>query len=65
MFSPFQDGRTHFALAFELLGGWRKEKDAMALTVLQVFTMNILLWLSDLYDSSGLDHAPICCLIHF
>uniref|UniRef100_A0A0A0LEX1 Complex III subunit II n=1 Tax=Cucumis sativus TaxID=3659 RepID=A0A0A0LEX1_CUCSA len=30
------DGRTHFALAFELPGGWRKEKDAMALTVLQM-----------------------------
>ncbi|XP_038890302.1 mitochondrial-processing peptidase subunit alpha-like [Benincasa hispida] len=30
------DGMTHFALAFELPGGWRKEKDAMALTVLQM-----------------------------
>ncbi|XP_022938119.1 mitochondrial-processing peptidase subunit alpha-like [Cucurbita moschata] len=30
------DGRTHFALAFELPGGWHKEKDAMASTVLQM-----------------------------
>lgn len=28
--------RTHFALAFELPGGWHKLKDAMVLTVLQV-----------------------------
>lgn len=28
---------THFALAFEVPGGWHKEKDAMTLTVLQVF----------------------------
>lgn len=32
----FQDQRTHFALAFELPGGWHKEKEAMTLTVLQV-----------------------------
>ncbi|KAK4758876.1 hypothetical protein SAY87_020177 [Trapa incisa] len=31
-----ESGRTHFALAFELPGGWRKEKDAMTLTVLQM-----------------------------
>ncbi|XP_023537998.1 mitochondrial-processing peptidase subunit alpha-like [Cucurbita pepo subsp. pepo] len=31
-----KDGRTHFALAFELPGGWHKEKDAMASTVLQM-----------------------------
>ncbi|XP_057765173.1 mitochondrial-processing peptidase subunit alpha-like [Salvia miltiorrhiza] len=29
-------GMTHFALAFELPGGWIKEKDAMTLTVLQM-----------------------------
>ncbi|XP_019175757.1 PREDICTED: mitochondrial-processing peptidase subunit alpha-like [Ipomoea nil] len=28
-------GVTHFALAFEVPGGWHKEKDAMTLTVLQ------------------------------
>lgn len=27
---------THLALAFEVPGGWQKEKDAMAVTVLQV-----------------------------
>ncbi|CAA2980922.1 mitochondrial-processing peptidase subunit alpha [Olea europaea subsp. europaea] len=29
-------GMTHFALAFELLGGWAKEKDSIILTVLQM-----------------------------
>ncbi|KAL2500979.1 putative mitochondrial-proCES [Forsythia ovata] len=29
-------GMTHFALAFELPGGWAKEKDAIILTVLQM-----------------------------
>ncbi|KAM7509617.1 hypothetical protein LguiA_020070 [Lonicera macranthoides] len=29
-------GSTHFALAFEVPGGWHKEKDAMTLTVLQM-----------------------------
>jgi processing peptidase subunit alpha len=29
------DQRTHFALAFELPGGWRKEKEAIILTVLE------------------------------
>ncbi|NP_001274924.1 mitochondrial-processing peptidase subunit alpha-like [Solanum tuberosum] len=29
-------GMTHFALAFEVPGGWLKEKDAMTLTVLQM-----------------------------
>lgn len=29
-------GVTHFALAFELPGGWRQDKDAMILTVLQM-----------------------------
>ncbi|XP_022893276.1 mitochondrial-processing peptidase subunit alpha-like isoform X3 [Olea europaea var. sylvestris] len=29
-------GVTHFALAFELLGGWAKEKDSIILTVLQM-----------------------------
>ncbi|KAL0410559.1 UNVERIFIED_CONTAM: Mitochondrial-processing peptidase subunit alpha [Sesamum latifolium] len=29
-------GMTHFALAFELPGGWVKEKDAITLTVLQM-----------------------------
>lgn len=29
-------GMTHFALAFELPGGWLKDKDAMTLTVLQM-----------------------------
>lgn len=33
--------RTSFALAFELPGGWLKEKDAMTLTVLQVSCFNI------------------------
>lgn len=28
--------RTHFALAFEIPGGWHKEKEAMTLSVLQV-----------------------------
>lgn len=27
---------THVAIAFEVPGGWQKEKDAIALTVLQV-----------------------------
>lgn len=31
-----EQGVTHFALAFELPGGWHKEKDAMTLTVLQM-----------------------------
>ncbi|GMY36203.1 mitochondrial-processing peptidase subunit alpha-like [Fagus crenata] len=30
-----ESGRTHFALAFELPGGWRKEKEAIILTVLE------------------------------
>ncbi|KAJ4708567.1 mitochondrial-processing peptidase subunit alpha-like [Melia azedarach] len=30
------DQRTHFALAFELPGGWHKDKDAMTLSVLQM-----------------------------
>ncbi|CAM8899677.1 unnamed protein product [Rhodiola kirilowii] len=29
-------GMTHFALAFELPGGWRNQKEAMVLTVLQM-----------------------------
>uniref|UniRef100_A0A7N0UV31 Mitochondrial-processing peptidase subunit alpha n=1 Tax=Kalanchoe fedtschenkoi TaxID=63787 RepID=A0A7N0UV31_KALFE len=29
-------GMTHFALAFELPGGWRNQKDAMVLSVLQM-----------------------------
>ncbi|KMT03240.1 hypothetical protein BVRB_8g197860 [Beta vulgaris subsp. vulgaris] len=29
-------GMTHFALAFELPGGWHKDKDAMVMTVLQM-----------------------------
>ncbi|KAH9613689.1 hypothetical protein KSS87_013833 [Heliosperma pusillum] len=29
-------GETHFALAFELPGGWMKDKESMTLTVLQV-----------------------------
>lgn len=33
---------THFALAFELSGGWLKPKEAMTLTVLQVFLQNNL-----------------------
>ena len=32
---------THFAMAFEVPGGWIKEKDAMTLTVLQVC---LLIW---------------------
>lgn len=31
---------THFALAFEVPGGWLKEKDAMTLTVIQVFNFH-------------------------
>ncbi|CAI0628513.1 unnamed protein product [Linum tenue] len=31
-----QDMVTHFALAFELPGGWHQDKDAMCLTVLQM-----------------------------
>ncbi|KAI4379379.1 hypothetical protein MLD38_005688 [Melastoma candidum] len=31
-----ESGITHFALAFELPGGWRNEKDAMILTVIQM-----------------------------
>nr|KYP31607.1 hypothetical protein KK1_047986 [Cajanus cajan] len=31
-----ESGRTHFALAFELPGGWHKLKDSMVLTVLQM-----------------------------
>ncbi|KAG6723489.1 hypothetical protein I3842_03G210700 [Carya illinoinensis] len=31
-----ESGRTHFALAFELPGGWHKEKEAIILTVLEV-----------------------------
>ena len=31
--------KTHVALAFEVPGGWLKDKDAMTLTVLQVFTV--------------------------
>lgn len=31
-----EQGTTHFALAFEVPGGWQKEKDAMTLTVLQM-----------------------------
>ena len=36
------DQKTHFALAFELPGGWHKEKEAMTLTVLQVLILNSL-----------------------
>lgn len=31
-----ESGRTHFAVGFELPGGWHKEKEAMNLTVLQM-----------------------------
>uniref|UniRef100_A0A7N0ZR39 Mitochondrial-processing peptidase subunit alpha n=1 Tax=Kalanchoe fedtschenkoi TaxID=63787 RepID=A0A7N0ZR39_KALFE len=31
-----ESGTTHFALAFEVPGGWRKQKEAMTLTVLQM-----------------------------
>jgi hypothetical protein len=34
---PTQDQKTHFALAFGLKGGWHDVKEAMTLTVLQVF----------------------------
>ncbi|XP_071724748.1 mitochondrial-processing peptidase subunit alpha-like [Rutidosis leptorrhynchoides] len=30
------EGKTHFALAFELPGGWHKEKETMTLSVLQM-----------------------------
>ncbi|XLS44051.1 hypothetical protein HN51_000916, partial [Arachis hypogaea] len=36
-----KSGRTYFALAFELPGGWHKLKDAMVLTVLQVCQLYI------------------------
>lgn len=38
---PICGQSTHFALAFEVPGGWHKEKDAMTLTVLQVFYLNL------------------------
>lgn len=31
-----ESGRTHFALGFEIPGGWHKEKEAMTLSVLQM-----------------------------
>lgn len=42
LYYPLLDQSTHFALAFELPGGWHKEKEAMTLTVLQVFIVNSL-----------------------
>jgi len=38
----FQGQGTHVALAFEVPGGWHKEKDAIVLTVLQVFVFSSL-----------------------
>lgn len=38
----FQDQTTHFALAFGIESGWENVKDAMTLTVLQVFEIWIL-----------------------
>lgn len=32
-------GSTHVAIAFEVPGGWQKEKDAIVLTVLQVLIL--------------------------
>lgn len=32
----FCEQSTHFAIAFEVPGGWHKEKEAITLTVLQV-----------------------------
>ncbi|KAL5166281.1 Mitochondrial-processing peptidase subunit alpha [Glycine soja] len=37
-----ESGRTHFALAVELPGGWHKLKDAMVLTILQVSHFSLL-----------------------
>ncbi|KAH1198960.1 Mitochondrial-processing peptidase subunit alpha [Glycine max] len=37
-----ESGRTHFALAVELPGGWHKLKDAMVLTILQVLIMSYI-----------------------
>jgi hypothetical protein len=36
-----QNQNTHVALAFEVPGGWRKEKEAVLLTVLQVLHFNL------------------------
>ena len=50
---------THFALAFEVPGGWHQEKDAMTLTVLQVFYPNLTLltiqylWVSVYFNFFG------------
>ncbi|XP_022749882.1 mitochondrial-processing peptidase subunit alpha-like isoform X1 [Durio zibethinus] len=43
--------QTHFALAFELPGGWHKEKEAIILTVLQVF--NILMGGGGSFSAGG------------
>lgn len=37
--------RTHFAIAFELPGGWKNIKEAMTLTVLQVLIFSNILCL--------------------
>lgn len=34
-----QQQATHVAIAFEVPGGWQKEKDAIVLTVLQVLIL--------------------------
>ena len=34
---------THVAIAFEVPGGWQKEKDAVVLTVLQVLILRLSL----------------------
>lgn len=36
LINSLQEQCTHVALAFEVPGGWRKEKEAVLLTVLQV-----------------------------
>lgn len=45
------DQSTHFALAFEVPGGWHKEKEAIKLTVIQVLKVTSLqLILLHIYD---------------
>lgn len=55
---------THFALAFEVPGGWLKEKDAMTLTVLQVFnfhaTIELLFKISLLVSVLQEIHSQMC-----
>lgn len=38
---PLLNQMTHFALAFEVPGGWMSEKESMTLTVLQVHRFHL------------------------